>query len=83
MIHVVRHKDDWPLHSCMAEQVLVAHVRAAVRVRVVAPAKYARVWQVMQEQVAQPIGAVNAVTRRSRLLAVFVQAVYRNDAALV
>lgn len=43
----------------MVEQVLAAHPRPAVRIRVVAPAKYARVGQVVWEQVAQPVDAVD------------------------
>ena len=67
----------------MVEQVLAAHTRAAVRVGVVAPAEYARVGQVVREQVAQPVDAVDAVARRPRLLAVPVQAVDCDDAKLV
>jgi hypothetical protein len=67
----------------MVEQVLAAHPRAAVRVGVVAPAEYARVGQVVREEVAQPVDAVDAVARRPRLLTVPVQAVDRDDARLV
>jgi hypothetical protein len=41
----------------------------AMRVRIVSPAEYARVGQVMREQVAQP---VDAAARRPRLLTVSV-----------
>jgi len=54
-----------------------------MRVRVVALAKYTRVRQVAQEQVAQPVNAIDAATRYLRLLAVPVQAVHRDDARLV
>jgi len=67
----------------MVEQVLAAHTRAAVRVGVIAPAEYARVRQVVREQVAQPVDAVGAAACRPRLLAVPVQAVDRDDARLV
>ena len=73
----VRHQ-----RSCMVEQVLAADPRPAVRVRVVAPAEYARVGQVVREEVAQPVNAVDAVACRPRLLAVPVQAVDRDDARL-
>ena len=42
-----------------------------------------RVGQVVREQVAQPVDAVDAVARRPRLLAVPVQAVDCDDAKLV
>lgn len=71
----VRHQ-----RSRMVKQVLAAHLRPAVRVRVVAPAEYTRVWQVVREQVAQP---VDAVACYSRLLTVSVEAVDRDDAGLV
>jgi hypothetical protein len=45
----------------MVEQVLAAHARPAVRVRVVAPAEYARLAQVVREQVTQPVDAVGVV----------------------
>lgn len=87
------HLRDLPLQAqvrhqrlCMVEQVLAAHPRPAVRVGVVAPAEYARVGQVVREQVAQPVDAVdtvNAAACRPRLLAVPVQAVDRDDARLV
>ena len=64
----------------MVVQVLAADPRAAVRVRVVAPAEYACARQVVRQQVAQP---VHAVTSRPRLLAVSVQAVDRDDAGRV
>ena len=67
----------------MVVQVLAADPRAAVRVRVVAPAEYARVREVVREEVAQPVDAVAAVVRRPRLLAVPVQAVDRDDAGLM
>jgi hypothetical protein len=54
--------------------------RPAVRVRVVAPVEYARVWQVVREQVAQPFDVVDAVACRPRLPAVLVQAVDCDDA---
>jgi hypothetical protein len=66
----------------MVEQVLAAHARPAVRVGVVAPAEYARVGQVVQEQVAQPVDAVGVVACCLRLLAVSVQAVNRDDAGV-
>ena len=66
----------------MVEQILAAHTRPAVRVRVVAPAEYARVRQVLWKEVAQPVDAVDAVARRPRLLAVPVQAMDRDDAGL-
>jgi hypothetical protein len=50
-------------------EILGAHARAAVRVRIVVPAEYARVGQVMREEVAQP---VDAAARRPCLLAVSV-----------
>jgi hypothetical protein len=53
-------------------EVLGAHARAAVRVRIVAPAEYAGVGQVMREEVEQP---VDAAVRRPCLLSVSVQAV--------
>jgi hypothetical protein len=61
----------------MVEQVLAAHSRAAVRVRIVAPAEYTRVRQVVREQGAQPVDAFFAAfvvvfARRPRLLAVSV-----------
>lgn len=77
------HLRDLPLQTqvrhqrlCMVVQVLAAHPRPAVRVGVVAPAEYARLRQVVRQQVAQP---VHAVTRRPCLLAVAVQAVDRDD----
>jgi hypothetical protein len=70
----VRHQ-----RSCMVEQVLKAHAGAAVCVRIVAPAEYARVGQVVREEVAQP---VDAVFRRPRLLAVTVEAVDSDDAGV-
>jgi hypothetical protein len=54
----------------MVEQVLAAHAGAAMRVCIVAPTKYARVGQVVREEVSEP---VNTVVRRPRLLAVSVQ----------
>ena len=84
------HLRDLPLQaqvrhqrSRMVKQVLAAHLRPAVRVRVVAPAEYARVRQVVREQVAQPVDAVGAAARRPRLLTVPIQAVDRDDAGLV
>jgi hypothetical protein len=61
-------------------EVLRAHARAAVRVRIVAPAEYARVGQVAREKVAQP---VDAAACRPCLLAVSVQAVDGDDAAVL
>jgi hypothetical protein len=61
-------------------EVLRAHARAAVRVRIVAPAEYARVRQVAREKVAQP---VDAAACRPCLLAVSVQAVDGDDAAVL
>jgi hypothetical protein len=52
-------------------EVLRAYARAAVGVCIVAPAEYARVGQVVREEVAQP---VDAAARRPCLLAVSVQA---------
>jgi hypothetical protein len=46
---------------------------------VVAPTEYARVGQVVWEEVAQP---VDTVVRRPRLLAVSVQAMNRDDAGV-
>ena len=69
----------------MVEQVLAAHPRPAVCVRIVAPAEYARIGEVVREQVAQPVDAVDTVdvaACRPRLLAVPVQAVDRDDARL-
>ena len=67
----------------MVEQILAAHTRAAVCVRVIALAEYARIGEVAREQVAQLVDAVDAAARRPRLLAVPVQAVDRDDARLV
>jgi hypothetical protein len=61
-------------------EVLRAHARAAVRVRIVAPTEYARVRQVAREEVAQP---VDAAACRPCLLAVSVQAVDGDDAAVL
>jgi hypothetical protein len=63
----------------MAIKVLRTHVRTAVRVRIVAPAEYARVREIMREEVAQP---VDAVVRRPCLLAVSVQAVHSDNAVI-
>jgi hypothetical protein len=63
----------------MVKQVLAAHARAAVRVGVVAPAEYARVRQIVREQVAQPVDAVACCPR---LLAVSVEAVHSDDAGV-
>jgi hypothetical protein len=60
-------------------EVLGADARAAVRVRIVAPAEYARVGEVVREEVAQP---VNAAARRPCLLAVSVQAMDGDDTAV-
>jgi hypothetical protein len=49
----------------------------SMRVRIVSPAKYARVGQVMREEVAQP---VDTVVRRPCFLAVSVQAMDSDDA---
>ena len=62
---------------CIVEQVLAAYLRPAVRVRVVALAKYARVRQVVREEVAQ---LVNAVACYLCSLAVSVKAVYSDNA---
>ena len=64
----------------MVVQVLAAHPRPAVRVRVVAPAEYARARQVVRQQVAQPVDVIACCPR---LLAVSVQAVDRDDAGRV
>ena len=64
----------------MVKQVLAAHLRPAVRICVVALAEYARVRQVVREQVAQP---VHAVARYPRLLTVSVEAVDCNNTGLV
>jgi hypothetical protein len=64
----------------MVEEVLTAHPRAAVRVRIVAPAKYARVGQVGGEEVAQP---VDAVAGGPRFLAVPVQAMDSDDTVVL
>jgi hypothetical protein len=61
----------------MVNQVLAAHARATVRVRIVSPAEYARARQLAWEEVAQP---VDAVVRRPCLLAVSVQAMHGDDA---
>jgi hypothetical protein len=61
-------------------EVLGAHTRAAMRVRVVTPAEYARVRQVLREEIAQP---VDAVARRPCLLAVTVEAVYSDNTGVV
>jgi hypothetical protein len=63
----------------MAEEVLTAHAGAAMCVRIVAPAEYARVQQVVREEVAQP---VDAVSRCPCLLAVTVEAVHSDDAGV-
>jgi hypothetical protein len=60
-------------------EVLRAHARAAVCVRVVAPAEDARVWEVVREEVAQP---VDAAARCPRLLAMSVQAMNRDNTAI-
>jgi hypothetical protein len=60
-------------------EVLGAHARAAVRIRIIAPAEYARVGQVVREEVAQPI---DAAARRPCLLAVSVQAMDSDDTAV-
>jgi hypothetical protein len=64
----------------MVKQVLAAHARAAVRVSVVAPAEYARVRQIVREQVAQPVNAVGCCPR---LVAVSIEAVHSDDAGVV
>jgi hypothetical protein len=51
-----------------------------MRVRVVTPAEYARVRQVLREEIAQP---VDAVARRPCLLAVTVEAVYSDNTGVV
>jgi hypothetical protein len=60
-------------------EVLRAHARAAVCVRIVAPAEYARVGEVVREEVAQP---VDAAARCPRLLAMSVQAMNGDDTAV-
>jgi hypothetical protein len=60
-------------------EVLKAHARAAVCVRIVAPAEYARVGEVVREEVAQPI---DAAARCPRLLAVSVQVMDSDDTAV-
>ena len=69
--------------SCMVEKILAADPRPTVRVSIVAPAEYARVGKVVRQQVAQPVDAVGAATRRPRLLTVPIQAVDCDDAGLV
>jgi hypothetical protein len=61
----------------MVEEVLTAHARGAMCIRIVAPAEYACVRQVVREEVAQP---VDAVARRPRLLVVSVQTMDGDDA---
>jgi hypothetical protein len=60
-------------------EVLRAHARAAVCVRIVALAKDARVREVVREEVAQP---VDAAARCPRLLAMSVQAINGDDTAV-
>jgi hypothetical protein len=60
-------------------EVLRAHARAAVCVRVVAPAEHARGGEVVRKEVTQP---VDAAARCPRLLAVSVQAMKGDDAAV-
>lgn len=67
----------------MIEDVLAAHPRPAVCVRIVVPAEYARVGEILWKEVAQPVDSVDAVARRPRLLAVPVQAVDRDNAGIV
>jgi hypothetical protein len=57
-------------------EVLGAHTRAAVRVSVITPAEYARIGQVVREEVVQP---VDAVARCPRLLAGTVETVDSDD----
>jgi hypothetical protein len=64
----------------MFEEVFTAHARAAMCVRIVAPTEYARVGQVVREEVAQPI---DAAARRPCLLAVSVQAMDGDDTAIL
>jgi hypothetical protein len=61
----------------MVEQVLAAHARAAMRIRIIAPAKYTRVGEVVWKEIAEPVDAVN---RRPGLLAVSVQSMDSDDA---
>jgi hypothetical protein len=61
----------------MVIEVLAAHTRAAMRIRIVAPAVNARVCKVLREEVAEP---VDAIARRPRLLSVSVEAMDGNDA---
>jgi hypothetical protein len=63
----------------MVEEVLAAHARAALRVGIVAPAEYARFWQIGREQIAQP---VDAVTCCPRLVTVSIEAVHSDDAGV-
>jgi hypothetical protein len=60
-------------------EVLRAHARAAVCICIVAPAEYARVREVVREEVAQP---VDAAARRPCLLAMSVQAMDGDDTAV-
>jgi hypothetical protein len=60
-------------------KVLRAHARAAVCVRIVTPAEYARVGEVVREEVAQP---VDTAARCPRLLAMSVQAMNGDDTAV-
>jgi hypothetical protein len=67
-----------PVFEC-GRIVLAAHAGAAMRVFIVALAEYARVKEVVREEVAQP---VDAAARCPRLLAVFVQAMIGDDTAI-
>jgi hypothetical protein len=60
-------------------EVLRAHARAVLCVRIVAPAEYARVGEVAREEVAQP---VDAAARCPCLLAMSVQAMDGDDTAV-
>ena len=64
----------------MVEHLFTAHARAAVRARIVAPAKYARVRKIVGEKVAEPVDVVACCLR---LLAVSVQAMDGDDTAVL
>ena len=64
----------------MVIEILGTDARSAVRVRIVAPAEYACVRQVVREEIAQP---VDAVACRPCLLAVSVQAMDGDDTAVL
>jgi hypothetical protein len=60
----------------MIVEVLAADA-VAMRVRIVSPAEDPRFWDIVREEIAEP---VDAVRRRPSLVAVSVQAVDGNDA---